>query len=925
MTEAQIRAEAKKFAEYWKGKGYEKGDSQPFWLSLLRDILGINNPEKYIKFEDQVKLDHTSFIDGYITDTHVLVEQKSINKDLRQPIKQSNGSSLTPFEQAKRYSNELPYSQRPRWIVTCNFKEFLIYDMENPAGEPSELLLENLDKEYYRLQFLVDSDNTNTQKEVEVSIQACELVGKLYDAILKQYIDKEDAKTLKSLNVLCVRLVFCLYAEDADIFDKHEQFYEYLSDYKTKDIRNALKSLFEILDTKLEDRDPYLQEELAAFPYVNGGLFSDTDVIIPQFTDEIRDILLNKASKGFDWSMISPTIFGALFESTLNPEARRSGGMHYTSIENIHKVIDPLFMDNLKTEFSKIKEIKVNKTRRASLMSFQKKLGALTFFDPACGSGNFLTETYLCLRRLENDILRAYYDGEITFGIEGMNPIQVSIGQFYGIEINDFAVSVAKAALWIAESQMMKETEDVVHMDLDFLPLKSYPNIHEGNALTIDWETVISKNRLNYIMGNPPFAGKKEQTSLQKSELKTVFDNDKCASVLDYVTAWYKKALDYINGTLIKVAYVSTNSITQGEQAAALWPFLLDRYSFNINFAYKTFVWDNEATDKASVYCVIIGFSFNKSYKKLIFHDDNVSDASHINGYLLNAPDIYVNNRKKPICNVPEMNYGSMPIDKGNLIISSEERDEYLKKYPESAGLLKRYMGGEEIINNKIRYCLWLDKIPYNQYKMFPFILERIEKTRQFRLESDRTATKKLADIPQLFGEIRQPLTDYLAIPKVSSEERRYIPITFLNRDIIANGSSLIIPEANLYHFGILTSNIHNAWMRTVAGRLEMRYQYSAGIVYNNFPWPEATENQMNKISEAAKGILDTRSLYSNNSLADLYNTSHMMYPDLLAIHRKLDKLVWEAYGKQWDINSESDCIAYLMKLYQELNETTAS
>lgn len=607
-----MRIAAKEFAAYWKDKGYEKGESQPFWIELLGKVLGVENPTHFITFEEQVKLDHTSFIDGHIAATHVLIEQKGKGKDLRKAIKQSDGSLLTPFQQAKRYAAELPYSQRPRWIVTCNFEEFLVYDMEKPNGEPEQILLKDLEKEYFRLQFLTDTGDENIKREMEVSIQAGNLVGILYDEILKQYIDKTNPRSLQSLNMLCVRLVFCLYAEDAGIFGGHNKFHNYIKSFSAKDMRKALIELFKILDTKPEDRDPYEEEMLASFPYVNGGLFADENIEIPQMNDTIRDLLLRKASEDFDWSAISPTIFGAVFESTLNPETRRSGGMHYTSIENIHKVIDPLFLDELREELAEIKDIKVAKTKENKLKQYRKKLGSLTFFDPACGSGNFLTETYISLRRLENEALEAASDGQISFDMG--NIIEVSIGQFYGIEINDFAVTVAKTALWIAESQMMKETENIIHINLDFLPLKSYANIVEGNALRIDWESVVPKDKLNYIMGNPPFVGYSLQSPEQKQDIISIYVDEKgkpykTAGKIDYVSGWYFKAAEFMQNTNICSAFVSTNSITQGEQVAGVWKPLYDRFNIHIDFAHRTFRWDSEASLKAHVHCVIVGFS----------------------------------------------------------------------------------------------------------------------------------------------------------------------------------------------------------------------------------------------------------------------------------------------------------------------------
>ena len=652
ITEKQQKKAAKEFAEYWKGKGYEKGQSQKFWIDLLQNVYGVENATHFISFEDQVHIDKsTGFIDGYIKSTKVMIEQKSLGKDLRKAIKQSDGTFLNPFQQAKRYIVELPVDKHPLWVITCNFSEFLIYDMNKPNSEPEQILLKDLPKEYYRLQFLVDTGSEHLKKEMEISLKAGDLVGKLYDAILKQYKNPESEETLKSLNMLCVRLVFCLYAEDAGIFGQHEMFGDYLKQFQPKQVREEIIKLFRVLDTKPEDRDPYMEDDLAAFPYVNGGLFADENIEIPRFTEEIVDLLVNKASAGFDWSEISPTIFGAVFESTLNPETRRSGGMHYTSLENIHKVIDPLFLDALKAELEEIKALKVAKTREQRLQEYRKKLSQLTFLDPAAGSGNFLTETYLSLRRLENEALYEENHGQMLLGVKGeYNPIQVSIGQFYGIEINDFAVTVAKTALWIAESQMMQETEKLMQINLNFLPLKSYANIVEDNALRIDWESVVPKEKLNYIMGNPPFVGKKEQTKEQKQEIIDTFGKKvKGVGNLDYVSGWYKKAAILSKNSNIQVAFVSTNSITQGEQVPILWKELID-LGIHINFAYRTFCWDSEASLKAHVHCVIIGFSCIDNKTKRLYSSERVQFVTNINPYLVNAPNIIIESRSKRIC-----------------------------------------------------------------------------------------------------------------------------------------------------------------------------------------------------------------------------------------------------------------------------------
>lgn len=918
MTDKEQKTAAKEFAEYWKDRGYEKGESQSFWLSLLRDVLGVEHPEQFITFEDKVMLDHTSFIDGYIPTSRVLIEQKSKGKDLRKPIKQSDGTLLTPFQQAKRYVTELPVSKHPRFIVVSNFSEFLIYDMENPTGEPDSILLENLPKEYYRLNFLVDTESELLKQEMEISIQAGNIVGILYDKLLAQYISP-DENSLKSLNALCVRLVFCLYAEDADIFGKHMLFHDYLKDIPVKSIREALIKLFKILDTPEEKRDKYLAIDnpiLAEFPYVNGGLFADEEIEIPPFTEELKDLLLRKASEDFDWSGISPTIFGAVFESTLNPETRRSGGMHYTSIENIHKVINPLFLDDLKNELDSILSVKTIKTRNKQLEAFTNKLSKLKFLDPACGSGNFLTETYISLRRLENKAIEEIQQGQITLDVG--NVIKVSIGQFYGIEINDFAVTVAKTALWIAESQMMKETESIVHTNLDFLPLKSYANITEGNALRLDWESVIPKHELNYIMGNPPFVGARFMSKLQKDDLLSVFTDWKNAGNLDFVCCWYKKAVDLMQNTNIRSALVSTNSVSQGESVANLWKPLFESGA-HIDFAHRTFRWDSEASIKAQVHCVIIGFSVAPNSKdKVIYSSDRVQIAKNINGYLIDADNVFIESRNKPICEVPEIRIGNMPLDGGNYLFTEEEMQEFIKKEPLSEKWFMTWYGSQEFINRKPRYCLWLGNCPPNELRKMPECMKRVEAVRQFRYESSRASTKKMSEFPLQFGTSTIPDSNYVIIPKVSSERRRYIPMGFMTPDNLCSDLVFVIPNATLYYFGVLTSNVHMSWTRAVCGRLEMRYRYSKDIVYNNFPWCSPTDEQKQKIEQTAQAILDARALYPDSSLADLYDELTMP-PELRKAHQANDRAVMQAYGFDVKTMTESACVAELMKMYQKL------
>ena len=923
MNEKEQRAAAREFAADWAGRGDEKQETQSFWLALLQKVFGVEEPEKYISFERRVEVDDTrtgrsttKFIDGYIAQTRVLIEQKGQDIDLSKGYKQSDGSLLSPYQQARRYGGYLPQSEQPRWIVVCNFREFQIHDMNRPNDKPELLELADLEKEYSRLRFLIDTTSEHIKKEMEISLKAGELVGVLYDALLAQYQNPDDPKTLKDLNALCVRLVFCLYAEDAAIFGRPLMFHDYLQAHRAE-ARRALIDLFRVLDQKPEHRDPYMDDDLAAFPYVNGGLFSDENIVIPRLTDEIIDLILKNASEDFDWSDISPTIFGAVFESTLNPETRRSGGMHYTSIENIHKVIDPLFLDDLRAELDEIKKLTVERTRKARLEDYQKKLAGLTFLDPACGSGNFLTETYLSLRRLENEAIAELHHDQIMMDMD--NPIQVSISQFYGIEINDFAATVAKTALWIAESQMMKETEDVVHMTLDFLPLKTNASIVEGNALQIDWADVVPKNRLNYIMGNPPFVGKKDQTASQKQDLLSIYgDNISGIGNVDYVTGWYVKAAEYMSETNIHAAFVSTNSITQGEQPPVLWE-KLNTYNVNILFAYRSFVWSSEASLKAHVHCVIIGFcTYLPHGVRYLYSDLQKIEVENINPYLVNAPTTLVKSRSTPICDVPEIITGSQATDDGNFFFTPEEYESFIRQYPETKSLFKKSYNSQGFINGKNQYCLWLCGISPSEYRNVPAIMQRILAVRDFRSHSTKLATRKQAETPALFTEIRQPAGNYIVIPKVSSERRRYIPLGFLSPDVICNNTIKLVPNTCLYHFGVLSSNVHNSWMRAVAGRMKSDYQYSNTIVYNNFPWPTPTPEQKARIEQTAQAILDARSLYPDCSLADLYDEATMP-PELRKAHQQNDRAVMQAYGFSVKNMTESSCVAELMKLYQRL------
>lgn len=923
MNLKEQQKQAKAFIERWENRGNERQDTQSFWLDLLQSVYGIENPSEYIKFEDTVMMDHTSFMDGYIDTTKVLIEQKGANKDLSKAIKQSDGSFLTPFQQAKRYSANLPYSKQPRWIITCNFKEFYVYDMEKPHGEPTVIRLEDLEKEAYRLEFIVGTSNEHLEREMAISMEAGEIVREIYSGLLKQYKNPDNPESLHAMNQLIVRLVFCFYAEDAGMFGKKTMFHDYLSRFSSRDFRRGLLDLFNVLNTPIDERDPYLDDELSAFPYVNGGMFAENNLEVPQFTDELRESILEHASSSFDWSEISPTIFGAVFESTLNPETRRSGGMHYTSIENIHKVIDPLFLDALKEELNEIRQIKQPATLKNRAQQFQEKLSRLVFFDPACGSGNFLTETYLSLRRLENEAIKLYVGDTVLLDV-GYDLVKVKISQLYGIEINDFAVSVANAALWIAESQMLEETMSIVYSNIDFLPIKSYSNIVEGNALKLNWEEIVPKDKLSYIIGNPPFVGANSVSKSQKEELLDLFGKKSNAGILDYVSGWYAKAANLIQGTKIKCAFVSTNSITQGEQVSVLWEYLSSKGIY-IDFGYKSFVWNSEAKDKAKVHCVIIGFSSKNNGNKMIFDKDSKQIVESITPYLTEGKMIFVGRMNNPISLVEGITKGCQPTDGGNLIIEEEDYLEFIKQEPNARKYIKRLYGAVEFINNRKRYCLWLTGISPSELRSMPKVLERVQKVKEMRLNSSAEGTRKLAERPHEFRETYN-FDSYIIIPSTSSENRKYIPMGFMGKDDISTNANLIIPNATLYDFGILTSNVHMAWMRTVAGRLKSDYRYSAKIVYNNFPWPSVTEEQKQFIANTAQGILDARALYPDSSLADLYDELTMPV-ELRKAHQANDIAVMKAYGMIKKVDgkntflTESETVAKLFEMYQELTE----
>jgi len=889
-----ITARALSFSKKWKDVTGEDSEAQSF-LNDFFSIFGVDR-KRVATFETKVHMGkHRNGYIDLLWKGVILIEMKSIGKSLDKA-----------YNQAKDYAFHLEDEDLPEYIMVCDFRNIRLY--RDTTGQVWNFKTSQLHK---NVKLFSDLAGYKTSAELptdkEVDIKAAVKMAKLHDIL------KSHGYEGHQLEVYLVRLLFCMFADDTSIFEKNI-FFDYISKSKEdgSDLSSRIARLFEVLDMppELRAKQMMLSDELKRFAYINGKLFEER-LPFADFDNKMRKILLECCT--LYWGYISPAIFGAMFQGVMNPQERRELGAHYTSEDNIMKVIKPLFMDELWEEFEHVKG------NSKQLQQFHVKLSKLKFLDPACGCGNFLIITYRELRRLELEVLKMLIEsgGQMVMDISPY--CQVDVNQFYGIEYEEFPSQIAQAGMWLIDHQM--NTLVAEHFGLYFarLPLKHSATIVHGNALTTDWNSVISKNELNYILGNPPFVGKKEQTSEQKADIQQIFKGYIGCNVLDYVTAWYKKAAEYIQNTNIKVAFVSTNSITQGEQVAVLWEPLIKQYGIYIIFTYRTFKWNNEAKGKAAVHCVIIGFSGATSIrKKIIFESDGTEIiANNINPYLVDARNIFITKRSTPICAVPQMNYGSMPIDNGFLILSEEEKELFIQQEPITKLFIKKYVGGEELINNSIRWCLWLKNISPKDIQKSKLTMERIGKTKEFRNSSKRTATNKLADTPQLFGEIRQPDATYLAIPKVSSENRKFMPISLIASDIIANGSLLIIPNATLYHFGVLISRVHMGWMRAICGRMKSDYQYSASIVYNNFPWPNPSEKQKEDIEKAAQGILDARALYPDSSLADLYDTLTMPQ-ELVKAHNSLDRIVVNVYGGK-GFSSEAERVADLMEKYQQL------
>ncbi|OGS72083.1 MAG: methylase [Gallionellales bacterium GWA2_60_142] len=916
----EIRNRAHEFSKRWEHETSEDAEAKAFWIEFL-NVFGIDR-KRVASFEEPVKKlgDKQGYIDLFWKGM-LLVEHKSRGKDLDKA-----------YTQALDYFPGIKERDLPKYVLVSDFARFRLYDLEE--GTQEEFKLADLHKRIKHFAFIAGYRTQTIAPQNPVNIKAAERMGKLHDAL------KAAGYEGHPLEVLLVRLLFCLFAEDTGIFQPAGAFRAWTEERTAPDGSNLgpqLAQLFQVLNTPENKRSKNLDELLAAFPYVNGKLFEEM-LPIADFDLTMREALLDCCA--LDWSAISPAIFGALFQSIMDGKARRNLGAHYTSEENILKLIGPLFLDALWEEF---KRVKGNKNK---LFEFHKKLRTLTFFDPACGCGNFLVIAYRELRKLELDVLRTVHEGPGSRFLDIHQEISVDVDQFYGIEIEEFPAQIAQVAMWLMDHQMNVRVSEEFGMYFARIPLKASPHIVHGNALTLDWNDVLPAERASYVLGNPPFVGAKFMDDAQREDVQHVFADIKSGGLLDFVAAWYVKAARYIthqpcvgaqfiaphmddamnpgviNHALTKLAFVSTNSITQGEQAGVLWGWLLAQ-GIRIHFAHRTFQWSNEARGMAAVHCVIIGFGAHDIEKKTIYEYEDIRGEAHavaarnINPYLVDAPDVNISNRRHPISRVPEIVFGNMPNDGGHLLMTDSEKRELLLKEPAAKKFIRPFMSAKEFINNEPRWCLWLVNVAPHELRQLPEISRRVQAVKDLREASDRQTTRELAAYPTLFGEIRQPTSNYILVPRHSSESRAYIPCGFFDTNQIVADSCLAIPNATLYHFGILTSIMHMAWVRYTCGRIKSDYRYSAGIVYNNYPWPdEPTDKQRASIEAAAQAVLDARAQFPQSSLADLYDPLTMP-PALVKAHQTLNRAVDACYRKA-AFTSDAQRVEFLFERYQQ-------
>jgi hypothetical protein len=898
LSWGDIETRAIAFQKRWISTiGEEKQLSNNFQNDFMQVFgvdwhIGLNQHQIYLKDGSIGYIDY--FIPGKI-----LIEMKSKGKSLK-----------TAYTQAMTYVEALKPEEKPLLIVCSDFDKIEVHNLEKKYSY-KPFKVSQLKNHIRIFGFLAGYNLKNDEiAEVEVNTEASYKIANIHDALKEKGYDGHDLETY------IVRIVFCLFAEDTGIFQK-ESFENYIESTKEdgSDLSIKLMSLFSILDTPFEKRPKGLGDNLNNFRYINGAIFKNA-LPLASFDNKMRKLLL-ECSKEFDWSKISPAIFGAMFQGVMDEEKRRNLGAHYTSRDNIMKIINPLFLDNLKVDFEK------SKTTKKELLDFQKKLSSLKFLDPACGSGNFLIVAYEELRKLEFEVLKLLFDKKENMFLETV--ISVKINQFSGIEIEDFPAQVANLSMILMKHLLDREISEYFGFNVIEFPIKESANITRANALEIEWNDVADLNSLNYIFGNPPFIGARETSKKQREEINNIYldtneKTTKTSGLNDYVSGWFYKAAKISYEYPIEVGFVATNSITQGEQVESVWKVLFDKFKIKINFAYRNFKWINDAKFKAAVNVVIIGFSSKvKKSKKYLWNENGQrKNVETINAYLLERKDIFVSSRSKPFGNISKMQFGNKPTDGNYLILSVEEKNEILSKNPEAINLIKEYLSSKDYLYNVKRYCIWLFNIPPDRYSKIKPIMERIELVRNHRLESKKSNTQSDASKPSLFQEIRQPKTEYLFLPGVSSENRKYIPMGYLKPEVIAGGGTKIVHGATLYEFGVLTSSIHMVWVKAVTGRLENRLNYSVSLVYNTFPWPEITELNKKKISDTAQNILDVREKYKDSSLAELYNPL-LMPVDLLKAHELNDKAVWEAYGKAWDLNSEEDCLTHLFELYEKL------
>jgi len=906
LTWDNIQSNAVAFSKRWKDAKNEEAQAQSFLVDFLR-VFGIKDPEAIGNFEYKVPLKNgrTGYID-YVWKSKIAIEMKSRGKNLDEA-----------YQQLQAYMQSLPTDEIPDLWLVSDFENIRVY--RRSANQITNFKTKDLRK---NIRLFADIAGYETERvnedQVEVNIKAADKMAKLHTGL------KAFGYEGHNMEVYLVRLLFCMFADDTGIFTR-SSFYNYIEESKAdgSDLSFRIFNLFDILNTdeKTRAKRSHLSDMYNKFKYINGALF-ETPLPPADFDAKMRQILLDCIN--FDWAEISPAIFGAMFQGVMDDQQRREMGAHYTSEENILKLINPLFMDELWAEFHKIK------TNEKALEAFHNKIARLKFLDPACGCGNFLIITYRELRKLELEILRMMYSSQQRV-LDISSLLKVTVEQFYGIEYEHFPCQIAQVGMWLIDHQMNLKVEEF-GLYYERLPLTQSATIVHGNALGLDWEDVVPKHELSYILGNPPFLGYSNQNAEQKADMLEVYLDAKgkpfkTAGKIDYVAAWYYKAAKYTQYTTIRTAFVSTNSIVQGEQVAAVWKPLFDMFGIHIDFAYRTFKWANEAKGKAAVHCVIVGFSTKRGVQKIIYDGDKKTFPQIINFYLIDAPNVFIESRKKPVCDVPDMITGNRPADGGNLIIEDKDLDTFIKADPLSQKYIRPFMGAEEFINNKKRWCLWLVGVPPSELRKMPEVLKRVELCRKNRESAPDAGRRKLAETPTLFREQKTSNVDYIVVPQVSSENRRYIPIGYVSYETIASNLVCLIPESTLYHFGILTSNVHMAWTRVVCGRLKSDYRYSKDIVYNNFPWPQADEKQQAEISALAQAILDARAKYPGESLADMYGKVHNgifmgldYYPDLKKAHKALDSAVMKLYGFPAKADfTEARCVAALMEMYQTL------